>query len=296
MMGIAPNHRVVVICSDAWRHRYFANRLCQAFNVVGIVNERTRPHVGLGFVRRYWELARGFHFNPLAMAEKAACVLIEQWRGRGVYERILGPAGAHLQVPPGAQHLRIESSVNLPENVEQIRALRPDVIAVSGTRLLSRAIIEIPTKAAINMHGGLSPYYRGGESVFWALYNHEPQYVGVTVHLLTLGIDAGPLLYTARPRMEAADNEMTLFAKTYRLGCELMIYAIEDALAGQLNPVPQWEKGRLYRRKDRKTRHYRALIRTLNAGLLAEYLRRPEDGTAVRLVGDPRRLAAAQRA
>jgi methionyl-tRNA formyltransferase len=290
------NHRVVVLCNDAWRHRYFANRLSQTFNVVGVVNERMRPHFGLGFVHRYWELARAFKFNPLAMGEKAACRALELWRGRDVNERILGPLGAQFQLRPHTQHIQLESSINLPENVERIRALRPDVIAVSGARLLSRAIIDIPTRAAINMHGGLSPYYRGGDSIFWALYNHEPQYVGVTIHLLTLGIDAGPLLYTARPTIEADDDEMTLFAKIYRLGCELMVFAIQDVLAEKSQPVAQWEKGRLYYRKDRKTCHYRELIRVLKAGLLADYLRQKPDESHIRLVGDAQRLAAAQQA
>ena len=293
-MTIDPDHRVVVLCNDAWRHRYFANRLSQCFHVVGVVNERMRPHLGLGFARRTSELARAFKFNPALMSAKLACRALELWRGRGVYERILGPLGARFQLPPTAEHLRLESSINLPRNVERIAALRPDVIVVSGARLLSRAIIDLPTKAAINMHGGLSPYYRGGDSVFWALYNREPQFVGVTIHLLTLGIDAGPLIYTARPTFTADDDEMTLFAKIYRLGCELMVCAVEDALQDRLDPVPQWEKGRLYYRKDRRWRHYRELVRILEAGLLAEYLRSPPDDAHIRLAGAPARRAAAR--
>jgi len=295
-MSISAQPRVVVICGDHYRHRYFASRLSQACNVVGVVNERVRPHVGLGFPRRYWELARGFKFNPALMYAKAACTLIENWRARGVYERILGPLGADFQLRPGTAHLRFESSLNLPENVEQIRALEPDVLAVSGTRLLSRRILELPKLAAINMHGGLSPYYRGGDSIFWALYNREPQYIGVTIHLLTLGIDAGPLVYTGRPLIAADDDEMTLFAKIFRLGSELMICAIEDSAGGAVQTGPQWEKGKLYYRKDRRVRHYRALVRALRQGLLQEYLQSKPEADGVRLVGDPARLAAAARA
>lgn len=288
--------RVVVLCSDAYRHRYFANRLCESFNVVAVVNERMRPHLGLGFVRRMWEHTRGFHFNPVALYGKFHCRMLEVIRQRGVYERILGPRGSRFQLPPHVQHLRFESSINRPENVERIRALHPDVIAVSGARLLSRAIIEIPRLAAINMHGGLSPYYRGGDSIFWALHNREPQYVGVTIHLLTLGIDKGPILYTGRPLLSADDNEMTLFAKIYRMGCELMVYAIQDVLAGRASPVNQWEPGRLYRRKDRKPHHYRALVRALRAGLLPDYLPNASDADGVRCVGDPAILEAARHA
>ena len=287
--------RVVVICGESWRHRYFASRLSEEFNVVGVVNERMKAHFGAGFLRRSYELARGFRFNPFAIYAKSHCRVLELARARGVNERILGPKGFRFHLRPGAEHLRFESKVNAPQNVEQIRALKPDVLAVSGARLLSKKIIEIPTKAAINMHGGLSPYYRGGDSIFWALYNREPQCVGVTIHLLTLGIDAGPLLYTGRPDLEADDNEMTLFAKIYRLGCELMVQAVRDALADRLSPVPQWTKGRLYFRKDRKVHHYRRMIRDLKSGLLATHLRehRRREGD-IRLIGDPSLLAEAK--
>ncbi len=295
-MNQRSDARVVVLCNDAWRHRYFANRLCESCNVVGVVNERMGPHLGLGFVRRVWELARGFKFHPAPIASKTACRVLEIWRSRGVAERIFGPKGACFQLSPETEHLRFESSINLPENVARIQALRPDIIAVSGARLLGKTIIETPRITIINMHGGLSPYYRGGDSIFWALYNREPHCVGVTIHLLTLGIDAGPLVYTGRPVIDADDDEMTLFAKIYRMGCELMVFAIQDATAGKLDPVPQWQKGHLYFRKDRKLHHYRQLLGMLRAGLLKEYLRGPPDVSKVRLIGDPSRLAAAQRA
>lgn len=286
--------RVVVICGESYRHRYFANRLRESCNVVGVVSERMAPHLGMGFVRRSLELARGFRFRPDRIYAKTLCRVIELYRGRGVYERILGPLGSEFLLPPGAARLRLESPVNLPANIDRIRRMKPDVIAVSGARLLSQELIEVPRVAALNMHGGLSPYYRGAESVFWALYNREPQFVGVTIHLLTTGIDAGPIVYTARPDIEGGDDEMTLFAKAYRLGCELMIRAVADALHGRVQAVPQWTKGRLYRRRDRNPRQYRELIRILSAGALEDYLRLRNEGEGgVRLIGDPALLAAA---
>jgi hypothetical protein len=102
-------------------------------------------------------------------------------------------------------------------------------------------------------------------------------------------------VYTARPQIEAQDNEMTLFAKSYRLGCELMVRAVTDAVEGRITVVPQWTRGRLYRRKDRKPRHYHELIRKLESGFLTEYLRRrSEYDIGVRLIGDPQLLTDAE--
>lgn len=49
---------------------------------------------------------------------------------------------------------------------------------------------------------GLSPYYRGTDCNFWALYDKKPQYVGATIHLLSKGIDSGPTLYHALSKPE----------------------------------------------------------------------------------------------
>ena len=286
--------RVVVLCGESYRHRHFANRLSESCNVVAVVNERMGLHLGMGFPRRCLELARGFQFRPSHIYAKTHCRALELCRSRGVYEQVLGPGGQKLRLRPGAQHIRLESSVNLRANVERIRALQPDVIAVSGARLLSQAVLQLPARAAINMHGGLSPYYRGAESVFWALYNREPQYVGVTIHLLSSGIDAGPIVYSARPPIDPDDNEMTLFAKMYGLGCELMVRAVQDAVAGRLQTVPQWTTGRLYFRRHRTPRHYRELMRALDAGLLRDYLAgQAGRDSRVRLIGDPALLAEA---
>ena len=44
---------------------------------------------------------------------------------------------------------------------------------------------------------GISPYYRGTDCNFWALYDNNSHLVGSTIHYLSKGIDSGPILYHA---------------------------------------------------------------------------------------------------
>ena len=69
-----------------------------------------------------------------------------------------------------------------------------DIIAVYGTSLLNNTILN-NNKKFVNIHLGLSPYYKGMACTLWPFYNKEPQYVGVTVHLLDNKIDNGPILH-----------------------------------------------------------------------------------------------------
>ena len=44
-------------------------------------------------------------------------------------------------------------------------------------------------KKTINIHMGISPYYRGSDCNFWAMYDNNLHLVGGTVHLISKGLD-----------------------------------------------------------------------------------------------------------
>ncbi len=61
---------------------------------------------------------------------------------------------------------------------------------------LCAALVE---RDAVNIHMGVSPYYRGSSTNFWALHDGRPDLVGATIHRLTTGLDSGPILRHALP-------------------------------------------------------------------------------------------------
>ena len=71
-------------------------------------------------------------------------------------------------------------------------AARPDVVLVFGTGLLKPPLIDAVPGRILNIHLGLSPYYRGAGTNFWPLVNGEPEYCGATIHYLDAGVDTGP--------------------------------------------------------------------------------------------------------
>ena len=74
-----------------------------------------------------------------------------------------------------------------------VRRMQIDLLLNAGTpRILKPEILESPAIGVLNCHPGLLPKFRGCTSVEWALYLDEP--VGVTVHLMSEGIDEGPIL------------------------------------------------------------------------------------------------------
>jgi folate-dependent phosphoribosylglycinamide formyltransferase PurN len=79
-------------------------------------------------------------------------------------------------------------------------ALAADVIVVFGASFIRAPLVdELVKRSALNIHMGISPAYRGSSCNFWAMYDRRPELVGATIHMLTSGLDSGPMLFHAFP-------------------------------------------------------------------------------------------------
>ena len=84
-------------------------------------------------------------------------------------------------------------SLNLLKNF-----LNSDLYIIFGASFIKNKLLRFLIKEkAVNIHMGVSPYFKGTDSNFWDLYYKNFQYVGATIHLLSPGIDDGKILYHA---------------------------------------------------------------------------------------------------
>ena len=91
--------------------------------------------------------------------------------------------------------------------------LKSDCYVVFGSSYIKGELANfLISKKTINIHAGLSPYYRGTDCNFWALYDNNPHLVGATIHLLSKGLDNGPILYHAMPDLKSNNFEYTMSA------------------------------------------------------------------------------------
>ena len=76
--------------------------------------------------------------------------------------------------------------------------LKSDVYVVFGSSYIKGELVDfLVNHKALNIHMGVSPYYRGMDCNFWALFDSNPHLVGATIHMLSKGLDSGPMLYHA---------------------------------------------------------------------------------------------------
>jgi len=93
-------------------------------------------------------------------------------------------------------------------------------------------------RRAINIHMGLSPYYRGTACNFWALYDDRPAFVGATVHLLSRGLDNGPILFHVRPNFYGQDPFLFTMQAVEEVQIEIGERMAQGVL-GSLTPIDQ---------------------------------------------------------
>ena len=89
--------------------------------------------------------------------------------------------------------------------------LKSDVYVAFGCSYIKGELIDfLVEQRAINIHAGVSPYYRGTDCNFWALYDDNLHLVGTTIHLLSKGLDSGPMLYHAMSNIKTNPFEYTM--------------------------------------------------------------------------------------
>ncbi len=249
---------IIILTGNQFRHKFFANSLINAFDIKAVFSEgkvfspasessddkKMTPEE-----KEIWD----WHFGMAKDEEKKFFGSNTQFNTQNIFE-----------IPKG--------EINSQEWRDKIASFKPDIIAVFGTSLLKDETIKICENGILNMHLGLSPYYRGSGTNFWPLYNNEPQYVGVTIHKIDIGIDTGPIIHQGRPNIEKGDNQHMIGNKTVIVGEKLMEKSIQELIDGTAKFYPQTNKGKLYQRKDFNVSHIPQLKQLMRSGMIDKYV------------------------
>lgn len=250
--------RIMILCGRSARHLHVANALCRAGEAAAIVQETGGE----------WKLKKTLKkLRPDNLFRKA-------WRWLRDRRRYAGNPEAKFFFPQGVARLdrpelvREVPHINHPDVVKLARELKPDLICVFGTSLIRGDLLNEGRLGIINLHGGLSPEYRGADCTFWALYNGEPEKIGCILYYIDAGIDTGRLIAHISPEVREGDGELELFWRAVQDGAVVYAEAVARLAKGERLGLTQPGKGRLYQVRDRGLRHERALAARLASGML----------------------------
>lgn len=213
--------KITVFTSNQPRHIALAETLASVADEVFVVLESNTVFPG--------EIPDFFRKSPV-MQEYMS-------RVTGAERAVFGPVRP-LPARTRAMALRMGDVSRVPLDAFG-PALDADLFVVFGASYIKGPLIDhLVARRALNIHMGVSPFYRGSSCNFWALHDGRPDYVGGTIHLLSKGLDSGAMLRHAVPGPDAVDPFL-LGMLGVRAAHEALLESIRAGELDALTPVTQ---------------------------------------------------------
>ena len=185
-----------------------------------------------------------------AAGHEVALVLTQPERQAGRGMKLLPSATATTALKLG---LRIEKPPTLKNAEVQalLKSVSAEVMVVAAYGLiLPQAVLDIPARACLNIHGSLLPRWRGAAPVQRAIEAGDTV-TGVAIMQMDAGLDTGDILLEKQLPIADDDTSATLFAKLTVLGAGAIVEAL--AALPTLIPRPQPADGMTYAKKIEKS-------------------------------------------
>jgi folate-dependent phosphoribosylglycinamide formyltransferase PurN len=208
---------------------------------------------------------------------------------RDAAERDFFAAAVALLPDDSAPVLLPKGAINEPSVAEEIAALGPDLLAAYGCSLVRDPLLSRFAGRFLNVHLGLSPYYRGAGTNFWPLVDGRPEYVGATFMHLDAGVDTGEIIHQIRAAVEPGDTPHQIGNRLIR--DVAFVYPEVMRRFRELEPMPQPpipHDAKVLRKKDFSAESVERLYAAFGDGLVARYLgEREQRCSAVPIVENP---------
>lgn len=137
-------------------------------------------------------------------------------------------------------------NINLPDSVEKLKALKPDlIIVIAYGQLLKKQLLDIPKFGCINIHASLLPKLRGSAPINWSIINGDSE-TGVTSMMMDKGMDTGDMLIKRKIAIDDEINAVELAEKLSALGSETLIETLNLLCDGKLTRTPQDDSAATY--------------------------------------------------
>jgi len=103
-----------------------------------------------------------------------------------------------------------KGSINDNEIVNEIKKINPDLLICYGSSLIKSDLIKFFKNRFLNVHLGLSPYYRGSGTNVWPIILDQFNMLGATFMYIDEGIDTGNIIHQFREKLMYNDTPHTV--------------------------------------------------------------------------------------
>ncbi len=212
---------ITLITSNQSRHNYLINSLDKICDKLFVIQEKKLGSKLSVTSHKILSENKNYYFKNVVKAEK----------------KIFG----NCKIDKNIKILKIKGNINDYDMKKFKGYLNSDLFIVYGSNFIKGKLLNfLISKRAIGLHMGISPYYRGTDCNFWAIYDNKPEFVGATIFMLAKGLDDGKILFHAFPK-----NIRNLFVfsmSAVKAGFECLIENIKNNNLLKIKPTKQYKK------------------------------------------------------
>lgn len=170
-----------------------------------------------------------------------------------------------------------KGEINNEKIVENIINLKPDLLICYGSSLIKSKLIELFKGSFLNVHLGLSPYYRGSGTNIWPIINKEPEMIGATFMQLDKGIDTGLIIHQIRADIFLGDSPHSIGNRLIRK----MTFIYKEIILNFNNlkkmEQPIAKNSKFYKIKDFDAKACKILYENISNGIIEKYINNKKD-------------------
>ncbi len=104
--------------------------------------------------------------------------------------------------------------------------------------ILSQSVIDYFPLGIVNSHFSLLPRWRGPDPITWAILSGEKN-TGVSLMLVSIGIDEGPILAQKTLKISKDDTNSSLTSNLTTASHNLLVETLPKYISGDIKPHPQ---------------------------------------------------------
>lgn len=146
-------------------------------------------------------------------------------------------------------------NINSDDIYRKTKDINPDLIIVSGTRLIKDKLLSLnPKIGTLNLHTGLSPYIKGGPNCTnWCIAAQQFHLIGNTIMWIDKGIDSGRIIASELTPFNGDEHLLEVHIKVMEHAHELYLKAIINiSIGSDIKGISQNDiiNGKTYYSKD----------------------------------------------
>jgi len=178
--------RITIITSNNLRHNYLINQMSKISKRIYVIQE-CKPKIG-GSSSSFYKKSKQI-FNYFLKVTKSQKKIFKNTKSEFLNLKNL----KLITLNYGDLNF-----LNWKKNREFFKS---DIYIVFGSSFIRGSLCNFLVRnKAINIHMGISPYYKGSDCNFWAAHDSNSNLVGATIHYLSKGLDSGKILYHSLPK------------------------------------------------------------------------------------------------